>query len=278
MNFTKMHGLGNDFILMEDLDKTFPQAEAPELAVRLCHRRTGIGGDGLMFVQGGNEAPLRMRLYNSDGSLADMCGNGIRCFARYAYDKGLIRQTEFEVETDAGVKRAALLLDALGGVSAVRIGMGKPAFDRPDIPMIGAAGACRLEPIEALGRAFTASAVNTGVPHLVVFLDGPMEEADILRYGPALETHPAFPKKTNVNFVEVLSPDALRVRTWERGCGRTLACGTGACASVVCAAAAGYTGRKARAELALGSLSIEWAADDEIHMAGPAAYSFTGQV
>lgn len=279
MDFCKMHGLGNDFILTEDLERAFPQEEAPALAQKLCHRRTGIGADGLMFIQRGNAAPLRMRLYNSDGSLADMCGNGIRCFARYAYDRGLISQTEFEIETDAGVKRAVLLPDAAGAVSAVRIGMGRPAFLRRDIPMAGAPEAdCRLESIAALGRTFTASAVNTGVPHLVVFLSAPMSEEDILRYGPALETLPAFPKKTNVNFVEILGPDALRVRTWERGCGRTLACGTGACACAVCAADAGYTGRKARVELALGSLVIDWAEDGEIYMAGPAAYSFMGKV
>lgn len=278
MDFTKMHGLGNDFILVDDFDKTFPQNEAPALAQKLCDRRTGIGGDGLMFIQRGETAPLRMRLYNSDGSLADMCGNGIRCFSRYAYDRGLISETAFDIETDAGMKRAALSFDAGGEVSAVRIGMGKPGLCRGDIPMTGAANApYRLEPMEALGRTFTASAANTGVPHLVVFLDEPLADADILRYGPALENHPAFPKRTNVNFVEVLSADSLRVRTWERGCGRTLACGTGACAAVVLAADAGYTGRHARARLALGSLDIEWAPDGEIYMAGPAAYAFTGE-
>lgn len=277
MDFTKMHGLGNDFILVEDLDRAFPEADAPAEARRLCHRRTGIGGDGLMLVQKGKRAPLRMRLYNSDGSLADMCGNGIRCFARYAYEKGLVAQKDFEIETDAGIKRAQLTLDEGGRVSAVRIGMGRPLFRRQDVPMAGEGAECRLEAMAVLGRAFTVSAVNMGVPHLAVFLEGPMEEEDILRYGRALETHSAFPRKINVNFVEVLSSDALRVRTWERGCGRTLACGTGSCASVVCAAQAGYTGRKARVELALGSLSIEWAKDGEIYMAGPAAYSFAGK-
>lgn len=277
MDFTKMHGLGNDFILVADIDRAFSQRQAPALAQRLCHRRTGIGGDGLMFVQRGEQAPLRMRLYNSDGSLADMCGNGIRCFARYAYDKGFVKQAEFEIETDAGLKRASLLLDDAGVVSAVRINMGKPAFNRQEIPMLGEGAACFLEPIEALGKTFLASAVNTGVPHLAVFLKEPLAEEDLLSYGPALETHPAFPKRTNVNFVELLGPDALRVRTWERGCGRTLACGTGACAAVVCAAEAGYTGRSARVELALGSLLIDWAGDGEVYMVGPAEYSFEGK-
>lgn len=278
MDFTKMHGLGNDFIIAEDMDKALFAAMTPAGARELCNRRTGIGGDGLMFVQPGETAPLRMRLYNSDGSLAEMCGNGVRCFARFAYDKGLVRQTEFDVETDAGVKRASILLDAAGAVAAVRIGMGKPAFSRQEVPMLGGEGACRLEPIEALGKTFTVSAVNTGVPHLVVFLDAPMEEEDILRYGAALEVHSAFPRKINVNFVEVLGRDSLRIRTWERGCGRTLACGTGTCAAAVCAADAGYTGRSVKARLALGELAIDWAEDGEIYMAGPAAYCFTGRV
>ncbi|MEA5060087.1 MAG: diaminopimelate epimerase [Candidatus Pelethousia sp.] len=276
MEFCKMHGLGNDFILVEDLERTFPEADAPALARKHCHRRTGIGADGLMLVQKGEKAPLRMRLYNNDGSLAEMCGNGIRCFARYAYDQGFCKETGFDIETDAGIKRAVISLNEKGAVCAVRIGMGKPLFGRRDVPMAGEGAICRLEPIEALGRTFIVSAVNTGVPHLVVFLENSLEEEDILLYGRALETHPAFPKKVNVNFAEVLDKDTLRVRTWERGCGRTLACGTGSCAAVVCAAEAGYTGRKARVELALGSLAIEWAQDGEIYMAGPAAYSFTG--
>lgn len=276
MDFTKMHGLGNDFILTDNLDRTFPLEQAPALARKLCHRRTGIGADGLMFIERGEAAPLRMRLYNSDGSLADMCGNGIRCFARYAYDRRLIDETAFEIETDAGIKRAVLSLDDQGAVCAVRIGMGKPAFDRQDIPMMGQ-GECRMETIFALGRSFTASAVNTGVPHLVVFLNDAMSDEDILRFGPALETNPLFPKKTNVNFVDIIGKDTLRVRTWERGCGRTLACGTGACASVVCAAQAGYIGRTAHVVLSLGSLAIEWAADGEIFMAGPAEYCCTGK-
>ena len=256
MRFVKMHGLGNDFILVEDLaGSAFPAQAGAEAARRLCARRTGIGGDGLMLIQRGEAAPYRMVLYNSDGSRAEMCGNGIRCFARYVFERGMVNSTAFPIETGAGVKAAELEL-ADGRVASVRIGMGKPCFCRRDIPMLGPEADCCQETLEALGRSFTVSAANTGVPHLVVFLEAPMEEAEILRFGPALETHPLFPKKTNVNFVEVLDGDTLRVRTWERGCGRTLACGTGACASAVCAARAGLTGRKVRVELALGSLQV----------------------
>lgn len=272
-----MHGLGNDFILVEDLDAALPEDQCPSLAQQLCHRRTGIGGDGLMFIRRGEQAPVRMRLYNSDGSLADMCGNGIRCFARYVYDHKIQTATRFPIETDAGIKEASLTLSD-GQVSAVEISMGTPAFARPQIPMLGGEGDCRLSAIEALGRSFTCSAVNTGVPHLVVFLEEALPESDLLRYGPALETHPLFPKRTNVNFTRVLDENTLEVRTWERGCGRTLACGTGSCAAAVCAAVAGFTRRNVQVRLALGSLAIRWAEDGNIYMAGPAAYSFTGSI
>ena len=277
VEFTKMHGLGNDFILVEDLDAALPEDQCPSLAQQLCHRRTGIGGDGLMFIRRGEQAPVRMRLYNSDGSLADMCGNGIRCFARYVYDHKIQTATRFPIETDAGIKEASLTLTD-GQVSAVEISMGTPAFARPQIPMLGGEGDCRLSAIEALGRSFPCSAVNTGVPHLVLFLEEALSEEELLRYGPALETHPLFPKRTNVNFTRVLDENTLEVRTWERGCGRTLACGTGACAAAVCAAVAGFTRRNVQVRLALGSLAIRWAEDGNIYMAGPAAYSFTGSI
>lgn len=252
-----MHGLGNDFILVEDLDAALPEDQCPSLAQQLCHRRTGIGGDGLMFIRRGEQAPVRMRLYNSDGSLADMCGNGIRCFARYVYDHKIQTATRFPIETDAGIKEASLTLSD-GQVSAVEISMGIPAFARPQIPMLGGEGDCRLSAIEALGRSFPCSAVNTGVPHLVLFLEEALSEEELLRYGPALETHPLFPKRTNVNFTRVLDENTLEVRTWERGCGRTLACGTGSCAAAVCAAVAGFTRRNVQVRLALGSLAIRW--------------------
>ena len=192
VEFTKMHGLGNDFILVEDLDAALPEDQCPSLAQQLCHRRTGIGGDGLMFIRRGEQAPVRMRLYNSDGSLADMCGNGIRCFARYVYDHKIQTATRFPIETDAGIKEASLTLTD-GQVSAVEISMGTPAFARPQIPMLGGEGDCRLSAIEALGSFPTCSAVNTGVPHLV-FLEEALPESDLLRYGPALETPSPVPQ------------------------------------------------------------------------------------
>ena len=195
MRFTKMHGLGNDFIVIDAMEKEyFP---TPDDARRLCNRRTGIGADGLMLVMPSKKADLRMRLLNSDGSTAEMCGNGIRCFAKFAYERGMVRSNPIKIETPAGIKLAELTVKG-GRVTAVRVDMGEPLLDKKDIPMKGE-GVCRLETIEALGREFTFSAVNTGVPHMAVF--GEVTEEEILKYGPALERHPLFPAKVNVNFI-----------------------------------------------------------------------------
>lgn len=272
MRFTKMHGLGNDFIVIEAVEKEyFP---TPNDARRLCNRRTGIGADGLLLALPSQKADLRMRLLNSDGSTAEMCGNGIRCFAKFAYERGLAGSNPMRIETPAGIKLAELTVKG-GRVTAIRVDMGEPLFDKKDIPMKGE-GICRLETIEALGRSFTISAVNTGVPHIAVF--GEVTEEDILKYGPALERHPLFPAKVNVNFVNVEPDGSISVRTWERGCGRTLACGTGSCAAAVCASMAGFTGRSVKVQLALGELLIEWAENGHIYMTGPAEEIFEGNI
>lgn len=272
MRFTKMHGLGNDFIVIDAMEKEyFP---TPDDARRLCNRRTGIGADGLMLVMPSQKADLRMRLLNSDGSTAEMCGNGIRCFAKFAYERGMVRSNPIKIETPAGIKLAELTVKG-GRVTAIRVDMGEPLLDKKDIPMKGE-GVCRLETIEALGREFTFSAVNTGVPHMAVF--GEVTEEDILKYGPALERHPLFPAKVNVNFIKVEPDGSISVRTWERGCGRTLACGTGSCAAAVCASMAGFTGRSVTVHLALGELLIEWAENGHIYMTGPAEETFEGNI
>lgn len=272
MNFVKMHGLGNDFIIIEDrsvLDLP------PEDAVRLCSRRTGIGADGVMLVLDSDRADAFMRLYNSDGSIAEMCGNGIRCFAKYLYDSGIARKPVIDIDTPAGIKTSVLTIEN-EQVAGVRIDMGVPMFERRDIPMTGE-GVCALEPIAVDGREFTCSALNTGVPHLVVFEDG-LSEEDICHYGPLLEKHLLFPAKINVNFARILEDKSIAVRTWERGCGRTLACGTGSCACVAAAAAAGFTPRENTVRLALGELHITWAQDGHIFMEGPAEVSFRGSI
>lgn len=273
MRFVKMQGLGNDFIIMDDMQQSL--SITPDMAREICHRRLGVGADGLMLVRPSKEADVTMFLYNSDGSVAEMCGNGIRCFAKYVYDSGIVKKTDFAVETLAGIKIIHLTLED-GEVAGVRVNMGSPAFDKADIPMIGE-GECRLEQIAVLGRKFTCSAANTGVPHLVVYVDDISEE-DILKYGAALETHPLFPAKINVNFAQIKGKDRITVRTWERGCGRTFACGTGSCAAAVCAARDSYTNKNATVELAFGELYIEWAQDGSIYMTGPAKTVYEGEI
>ena len=274
MRFTKMHGLGNDFIVIEAMEKEyFP---TPNDARRLCNRRTGIGADGLLLALPSQKADLRMRLLNSDGSTAEMCGNGIRCFAKFAYERGLAGSNPMRIETPAGIRLAEMTIEN-GIVTAVRVDMGEPLFEKKDIPMKGE-GICRLETIEALGRSFTISAVNTGVPHMAVF--GEVTEEEILKYGPALERHPLFPAKVNVNFVNVEPDGSISVRTWERGCGRTLACGTGACAA---AAAAVLTGRCPRGAPILvqmpgGTLEVQVCRDDTVLLTGDAVTVFCGTV
>lgn len=265
-----MHGLGNDFIVTDATENGY--SPTPEEGRRLCDRRTGIGADGLLLAVPSENAELGMRLINSDGSEAEMCGNGIRCFARFAYQRGLARSNPMRIETPAGIRLAEMTIEG-GLVTAVRVDMGEPLFEKKDIPMEGE-GICRLETIEALDRSFTFSAVNTGVPHIAVF--GEVTEEEILKYGPALERHPLFPAKVNVNFVKAEQDGSISVRTWERGCGRTLACGTGSCAAAVCACVAGLAGRRVRVRLALGELLIEWAENGHIYMTGPAEEVFEG--
>ena len=273
MNFTKMQGLGNDFIIIEDMaaELNFTAADA----VRLCNRRTGIGADGVMLVRPADSADAYMHLFNSDGSIAEMCGNGIRCFAKYVYDASIAKKPTLAIDTPAGIKLAELTLDG-DTVAAVRIDMGEPLLGKADVPMLGE-GSCSLEKIAVENREFLCSALNTGVPHLVVFEED-LSEEDICHYGPLLEKHPLFPAKINVNFAQVQPDGSIFVRTWERGCGRTLACGTGSCACVAAAAMAGYTKRTATVRLALGELLIEWAENGHIFMTGPAEVSFRGTI
>ena len=273
MNFIKMHGLGNDFIIIEDMAASLAFTAAD--AVRLCHRRTGIGADGLMLARPSDKADAYMHLFNSDGSIAEMCGNGIRCFAKYVYESGIAKKPLLSIDTPAGIKLAELTLEG-DTVTAVRIDMGVPMLNKADVPMAGE-GICSLEAIEVEGRDFLCSALNTGVPHLVVFEEG-MSEDEICHYGPLLEKHPLFPAKINVNFARIQPDGSISVRTWERGCGRTLACGTGSCACVAAAAMAGYTKKMAAVRLALGELLIEWADDGHIFMTGPAEVSFRGTI
>lgn len=257
IRFQKMHGTMNDFVVFADLeDKT---NLVPEQVAAICKRRAGVGSDGLIAVRSSSKAHFFMDYLNSDGSLAEMCGNGIRCLAKYVYDNGLIDQNVIEVETRAGVKTVEVFPAKDGKVETVRVDMGQPIFRAEDIPVhIQSSGSPIIDhPIEANGETFLATIVSMGNPHCVIFPEGPVDELPV-RFGPILENHPLFPARTNVEFIRVDGPERLTMRVWERGSGETLACGTGACASVVAARLKGLVGPDCTVGLLGGDLSIKW--------------------
>lgn len=269
--FVKMHGLGNDFVLVDGIGRDLSGIDVPRWAVQLCDRRRGAGADGLLLLEQGHAAELRMRMANPDGSASEMCGNGLRCLVRWANTLGYCGE-EVLFETGAGVLPCRILEDG-----RVRVEMGRPGFTRREVGMAGdPEDTFQLQPIEAAGSSWTATAVATGNPHLVVFVEKvasiPLEE-----WGPALERHPWFPNRINVHFVEVASPGTLVQRTWERGAGPTLACGTGACASVAASFLAGFTSRQAIVRLPGGELEIEYDEAGAAIMTGPAEFVYEGR-
>lgn len=274
MKFYKVHGLGNDFVLFDG--REIESVDWNALTVKVCNRHTGIGADGTLILLRSAIADVRMRIINADGSEAEMCGNGIRAFSRYCFENGVVRGTEFTVETGAGVMKPRIILKN-GRVDGVRVDMGEPLLEAKDVPVAVEGRAVGLLLTEE-DRSFSFSSVRVGVPHTIVFVD-PLNEADVPKYGPLIEHDPLFPERTNVDFVEVLSDERVKMRTWERGCGCTLACGTGACSAAVACALAGKTGRKVAVEIELGTLLIEWSeADNHVYMTGPAEIVFSGVI
>ena len=265
-----MHGLGNDFILFSDSQGA--NKDYTDLAIRLCNRRTGIGADGLVIVVPSNTCDVRMRIINSDGSEAEMCGNGIRCFAKYAYEHGEITKDTFTIETLAGVMKPTLTIEN-GIVTQVTVDMGKPFFNSKDIPMNVTMDKVIDVDLDVNGETVTVSSVLLGVPHTEVFVDD-ITKAPVTTQGPILEKHDAFPSNTNVNYIEVINDHHIKVRTWERGAGATLACGTGSCASAVMSHEKGLTGREVDVELYLGTLHISYLEDGTVLMTGPAEEVF----
>jgi len=277
MQFTKMHGLGNDFIVVAG-ESELPD-NASELAIQLCNRFFGIGADGLVYILPSEKADFRMRIINSDGSEAEQCGNAIRCVAKYVYDKGLAsNKTELTIETlGAGVQPVKLTVQD-GKVSQVTVDMGKPILNGLDVPTTIDANPVIGHSVEVDGREFKFTAVSMGNPHCVIYVDD-AAGFDLAAWGPKLEKHPLFPRKINVEFATVKSRDHVDMRVWERGAGPTLACGTGACATLVSSVLNGLTGREATISLAGGDLRIVWSEEnDRIYMTGPAAFVFSGEL
>lgn len=232
--FEKYHGIGNDYILINDIQYKIPDKKKSELAMKLCKFHFSIGADGLIFVSNSDKADIRMHIFNPDGSEAEICGNGIRCFSKYVYEKNLVRQNPINIETLAGLKVAQLnIVD--GKVKSVKIDMGAPILDCEKIPVISIKNEsrCLNEPLEILDRKFTFSAVSMGNPHAIIFIDDLLNDDDLEKYGGAIEPHERFPNKINVEFVKVLSETESILRVYERGVGITKSCGTGTCAAVV---------------------------------------------
>ncbi|MBS3886787.1 MAG: diaminopimelate epimerase [Dethiobacter sp.] len=272
MKFTKMHGLGNDFIVVEDFDLRLKNLN--NLARSLCHRNFGIGADGLALLQLSQKAAFRVRIFNSDGSEAEMCGNLLRCVGKYLYEKGLTHNTVISVEMSQSVKFLRLRLDGKL-VSAVEVDMGEPILDSDLVPLTGERRYAVAEEISVVGESFQMTAVSIGNPHCVIFVTD-LAAVPLAVWGPALETHPAFPKKTNVEFVQVISGGEAFFRVWERGAGATLACGSGACAVLVAGVLNGHLAREATLHLPGGSLEIHWREDNHLYMTGSATEVFSG--
>jgi diaminopimelate epimerase len=283
VRFAKYHGTGNDFVMVEDVDGTLHLD--PALIAAVCARGPGVGADGVIRIvrgdaSGGPGADFFMDYSNADGEPAEMCGNGIRCLAKYVFDRGLTSKTELDVDTRGGLKHLRLETDD-GVVRRVTVDMGAPALERAAIPMTGdPAGTFVGQPLDVDGRPFLATAVSMGNPHVVLFVD-PDENLgamDVPLLGSLVEHLPLFPNRTNVEFVQP-SGDRVRVRVWERGSGLTMACGTGACASLVACALAGVTGRESDLEFPGGLLHVAWREeDDRVLMTGPATHVFDAEI
>lgn len=275
MRFTKMHGAGNDYIYV-DCFREPPPKDIVGTAVAVSDRHTGIGGDGLVLISPSECADARMRMFNADGSEAEMCGNAIRCVAKFVYDRGIAKKSELKVETGRGVLTMQLNAGRDGLIDQVRVNMGAPILEAALIPTLLPGHPPADVPLEVDGKILHVTCVSMGNPHCVTFVDE-VNDNWVLRVGPQIEHHIAFPRRVNAEFIQIVSPTEFIMRVWERGSGETMACGTGACAAAVAAAITGRTERTVTAHLRGGDLKLEWSADGNVFMTGPAAEVFSGE-
>ncbi len=282
LDFVKMHGLGNDFVMIADLDTELDLE--PDAITWLCDRHFGVGADGVILVRPATTAAadLLMLYFNADGTSSAMCGNGIRCFAKYAVDHGLVTGETLRVETLAGVRPVEVARDADGRMEAATVDMGQPALAPADIPTTLAPvrpddGAVIGVPVTTGLGTFRVTCVSMGNPHAIVWVDD-VDEAPVETVGPLIENHPAFPQRTNVEFAQIAGDGVIRLRVWERGVGETLACGSGACAAVVAASLEERVAREAVIELPGGDLVVRWGEDGRVYMTGPAEEVFAGAI
>ena len=276
MRFTKMHGCGNDYVYVNGSREAI--ADPASAARFLSDRHFGVGSDGLILINPSQVADFEMEMYNADGSRGEMCGNGIRCVAKFVYDKGLTEKTTITVETLAGIK--TLQLNVSGGqVETVRVDMGTPEFDTRRVPVTFPGKQMLDEPLEVDGSIFRVNCISMGNPHCVIFVDEDVRTIDLPRVGPLFETHPIFPKRINTEFANIIDRSHIRMRVWERGSGETMACGTGACATAVAAILADRCDNSVELQLLGGSLQIEYDREaDRVYMTGPATTVYDGEI
>ena len=277
LKFTKMHGIGNDYIYFDCTEKVIDNPE--ELSVRLSDRHKGVGGDGIVLIMKSDIADFRMRMFNADGSEGKMCGNGSRCVGKFVHDRGLTDKTDITLETLGGIKRLHLYLDEQGNTSAVTVDMGKAVLKCDEIPMISESDTFIAQELTVGGHSVVATCVSMGNPHCVVFTDD-IDKLNLEKIGPSYENNEAFPERTNTEFVEIIDKQTLRMRVWERGSGETWACGTGACAVCVAAVENGFCERDSivKVQLRGGDLMIKYATDGTVYMTGPAEFVYDGEI
>lgn len=275
MRFTKMHGAGNDYIYVDCFRESAPR-DIVGTAVAVSDRHTGIGGDGLVLICPSEVADARMRMFNADGSESEMCGNAIRCVAKFVYDRGIAKKPNLKIETGRGVLALELTPGRAGLIDQVRVNMGAPILESAKIPTTLPGNPPQNVPLDVSGKTINVTCVSMGNPHCVTFVDE-VNDDWVLRIGPQIERHPAFPRRINAEFIQIVSPNEVIMRVWERGSGETLACGTGACAAVVAAALTGRTERTVTVHLRGGDLKIEWSAGGDVFMTGPATEVFSGE-
>lgn len=275
IKFTKMQGLGNDYVYIDAINQKIENESS--LAKFVSNRHFGIGSDGLILICKSDIADFKMRMFNSDGSEAEMCGNGIRCVGKFIYDKGLTDKTIVKIETLAGIK--TLVLNTKDGkVETARVDMGEPILEAEKIPVISKEQPVKNLELEAENKKFKFTCVSMGNPHAITIVEN-TKEFDVEKYGKILEVDKAFPKKANIEFAQIIDKENIKMRVWERGAGETLACGTGACATAVACNLNGLTGRKVNIELLGGTLNIEWnEKDNHVYMTGPAVTVFDGEL
>lgn len=275
MRFTKMHGAGNDYVYIDCFQEKLA-GDVAELARKISDRHFGVGGDGMILIRPSEVADARMQMFNADGSEAEMCGNGVRCVAKYVYDHGIARKEALQIETGAGVLQLQVEVEN-DRVSQVRVDMGEPILVAEKIPTTLPGSPVVEVPLEVAGRRFNVTCVSMGNPHCVTFVDE-LNDDWVLGIGPQVEMHEHFPRRVNAEFVEIISPTEVKQRTWERGSGETLACGTGASAVCVAGVLSGRTERKILVHLLGGDLTLEWnEADNHVYMTGPATEVFSGE-